>query len=166
MKFHLLTFQFVVIPHGHGKRDLSSLLEAGVAAVQISWKKEAVGMLMQSPQENSILCVRFSKPAYRGFVRPCMLWQFNYPLTFLVTHRSSCLCPWQNFTSVKTKDSLEFGSDRKASRPACQWPFRSFASSTSSLDLMALFSTQVYRAIALLLFCCLRTHLGWANSQF
>ena len=34
MKFHLLTFQFVVIPHG--KRDLSSLPEVGEAAVQIS----------------------------------------------------------------------------------------------------------------------------------
>ena len=33
IKFHLLTFQFVVIPHG--KRDLSSLPEAGEAAVQI-----------------------------------------------------------------------------------------------------------------------------------
>ena len=33
-KLHLLTFQFVVI--SHGKRDLSSLPEAGEAAVQIS----------------------------------------------------------------------------------------------------------------------------------
>ena len=39
IKFHLLTFQFVVIPHG--KRDLSSLPEAGEAAVQISWEKES-----------------------------------------------------------------------------------------------------------------------------
>ena len=34
MKFHLITFQFVVIPHG--KRDLSSLPEVGEASVQIS----------------------------------------------------------------------------------------------------------------------------------
>ena len=34
IKFHLPTFQFVVIPHG--KRDLSSLPEVGEAAVQIS----------------------------------------------------------------------------------------------------------------------------------
>ena len=34
IQFHLLTFQFVVIPHG--KRDLSSLPEVGEAAVQIS----------------------------------------------------------------------------------------------------------------------------------
>ena len=69
MKFHLLTFQFVVIPHG--KRDLSSLPEVGEAAVQISWKWEAVGQLMQSRQGNSIFPVRFSKPAFHGFVRPC-----------------------------------------------------------------------------------------------
>ena len=42
--FHLLTFQLVVIPRG--KRDLSSLPDAGEAAVQISSKKEAVGLLM------------------------------------------------------------------------------------------------------------------------
>ena len=34
IKFHLLTLQFVVIPHG--KRDLGSLPEAGEAAMQIS----------------------------------------------------------------------------------------------------------------------------------
>ena len=71
IKFHLLTFQFVVI--SHGKRDLSSLPEAGEAAVQISWKKEAVGQLMRSCQGNSIFRVRFSKPAIRGFVQPCRL---------------------------------------------------------------------------------------------
>ena len=69
MKFHLLTFQFVVIPHG--KRDLSSLPEVGEVAVQISWIWEAVGQLMQSRQGNSIFPVRFSKPAFHGFVPPC-----------------------------------------------------------------------------------------------
>ena len=37
-------------------------------------------MLMQSRQENSIKCVIFSKPAYRGFVRPCIIssaWSFK-----------------------------------------------------------------------------------------
>ena len=68
IKFHLPTFQFVVIPNG--KRDLSSLPEASEAAVQISWKKEAVGPLIRSFQGNSIFPVIFSKPL-RGFVRHC-----------------------------------------------------------------------------------------------
>ena len=68
IKFHLLTFQFVVI--SHGKIDLSSLPEAGEAAVQILSIKEAVGQLMHSRHGNSIFPVRFSKPAFRGFVCP------------------------------------------------------------------------------------------------
>ena len=51
-KFHLPITQFVVIPHG--QRDLSSLPWLGGAAVQISWKREAVGILLRSRQENSI----------------------------------------------------------------------------------------------------------------
>ena len=68
IKFQLLAFQFVVI--SHGKIDLSSLPKAGEAAVQILSQKEAVGQLMRSHQVNSIFPVRFSKPAFRGFVRP------------------------------------------------------------------------------------------------
>ena len=52
IKFHFPIIQFVVIPHG--QRDLSSLPWTGEAAVQISLKKEVVGMLMQSRQEHSI----------------------------------------------------------------------------------------------------------------
>ena len=70
ISFNLFTFQFVVIPHG--ERDLSSLPEAGEVAVQISSKKEAVGQLMRSHQGNSIFPGRLSKPAFCGFVRPCI----------------------------------------------------------------------------------------------
>ena len=60
IKFHFPIIQFVVITNG--QRDLCSLPWTGEAAVQISWKKYVVGMLMQSRQENSIC---------RGFVQPC-----------------------------------------------------------------------------------------------
>ena len=57
IKFHLLTFQFVVIPNG--KRDLSSLPDVG---------ESADANLIMKTHGNPIFPGRFSKPAFRGFV--------------------------------------------------------------------------------------------------
>lgn len=54
-----------------GKEIWAAYLRQGRQLCRSPEKMKQLGSLMQSCQENSIFLVRFSKTAYRGFVRPC-----------------------------------------------------------------------------------------------